>query len=89
MTIVLSNLFKKQFKRLDSTMQKRVKKYLKEVGGLDDPRTRGKALTGDLRKIWRYRVGDYRILCRIMDKELIITVMAVEHRSSVYREETW
>lgn len=84
MTIVLSNLFQRQFKRLDSVMQNRVDKYLKEVEELKNPRSRGKALTGDLKGIWRYRVGDYRILCNIKDKELIITAMAVVHRSKAY-----
>lgn len=84
MTIVLSNLFKRQFKRLDSVTQRRVNKYLKEISDLENPRSRGKALTGDFKGVWRYRVGDYRILCHIMDKEMVITVMTVAHRSSVY-----
>lgn len=47
------------FLSLDRTVQKRVKKYMDEVQALDDPRSRGHALTGELSGLWRYRVGDW------------------------------
>ena len=75
----------KQFSKLDRLLQSRVKKYMSEIAALDDPRSRGKALTSNLAGLWRYRVGDYRILCRIHDDKLVITVIEIAHRSTIYR----
>ena len=75
----------KQFSRLDKPTQSRIKKYMSEIALLDNPRSRGKALTSNLSGLWRYRVGNYRILCRIHDDRLIITVIEIGHRSTVYR----
>lgn len=74
----------KQFARLDKPIQMQIKKYMSEIAILDNPRARGKGLTSNLSGLWRYRVGDYRILCRIRDDKLIITVIEIEHRSMVY-----
>ena len=74
----------KQFTQLDKPIQRRIKKYMSEIAILDNPRARGKGLTSNLSGLWRYRVGDYRILCRIRDDKLIITVIEIEHRSTVY-----
>ncbi|UTD03491.1 type II toxin-antitoxin system RelE/ParE family toxin [Treponema socranskii subsp. buccale] len=75
----------KQFSRLNKPLQNRIKKYMSEIASLDNPRSRGKALTSNLSGLWRYRIGDYRILCRIHDDKLIITVIGIGHRSTVYR----
>ena len=75
----------KQFSRLNKSIQSRIKKYMSEIALLDNPRSRGKALTSNLSGLWRYRIGDYRILCRINDDRLIITVIEIGHRSTVYR----
>ena len=58
---------------------------MNEIASLDNPRSRGKALTSNLSGLWRYRVGDYRILCRIHDDKLVITVIEIGHRSTVYQ----
>ena len=83
MKVVLTETFKKQLKKLDAAISKRVLDYLEQIELLDNPRSRGKALTSNLSGLWRYRVGDYRILCRICDD--IITVIEIAHRSTVYR----
>jgi len=85
MKVVLPETFKKQLKKLDAAISKRVLDYLEQIELLDNPRSRGKALTSNLSGLWRYRVGDYRILCRIRDDKLIITVIEIAHRSTVYR----
>ena len=84
MKVILTDTFKKQLKKLDAAISKRVLDYLEQVELLDNPRSRGKALTSNLAGLWRYRVSDYRILCRIRDDKLIITVIEIEHRSTVY-----
>lgn len=74
----------RQLSKLDKSVQKKIKTYLNQVAELENPRSRGKALIGNLAGFWRYRVGDYRILCKIKDERLIITVVEVGHRREVY-----
>ena len=85
MKVILTETFKKQLKKLDAAISKRVLDYLEQIELLDNPRSRGKALTSNLSGLWRYSVDNYRILCRINDDRLIITVIEIGHRSTVYR----
>lgn len=76
----------KELKKLGHSAQAEIIKYLDErVAGVRDPRRQGKALSADLAGLWRYRVGDYRILCHIKDRELLVLVVSVGHRKNVYR----
>ena len=76
----------KQVKKLDHTNRQRIKKFLEHrLAEREDPRHLGKALKHS-ENIWRYRVGDYRILCQIIDNEIVVLVINVEHRSTVYRK---
>lgn len=76
--------FDKAARKLDRQVLRRVKVYLDEVCELDDPRSRGKGLTGELAGYWRYRVGDYRVLVEIRDEALIIVAITLGHRSGIY-----
>lgn len=58
---------------------------LKNVDGCEDPRAHGKGLTANRSGEWRYRVGDYRILCEIRDDELVVLALEIGHRRSVYK----
>ena len=73
--------------KLGSTNAKRILKFLYErIANRDDPRSTGKALVGsELGGLWRYRVGDYRILCRIEDDKICILVLEIGHRREIYR----
>lgn len=71
-------------KKLDRQIVKRIIAKLREIARLEDPRSTGKALTGNLAGLWRYRVGDYRIVCDIEDEVLLVLVVDVAHRSKVY-----
>lgn len=76
---------KRQLHKLDKRWQGAILDYLEdEIAPLKDPRNRGKGLIGDKRGLWRYRVGDYRILCEIRDEELVITAVTIGHRRDVY-----
>ena len=86
MTVSFSGKALKQLSKLDSSIQKRIIDFLTEISQLSDPRSRGKLLVGNLRGIWRYRVGVYRILCQIKDKELCIFVVEVGHRREIYEK---
>lgn len=56
----------------------------KNLAECEDPRIRGKALRGDRKNQWRYRIGDYRLIVDIRDKELVILVIKIGHRREVY-----
>lgn len=76
--------FDRVVRKLDRQVTRRIKGYLDEVCELEDPRSRGKALTGDLAGYWRYRIGDYRVLVEIRDHELVIIAISFGHRSTIY-----
>lgn len=73
--------------KLDKPTARRVTEFLRNrVAPLDDARSIGHALTGsELGEFWRYRVGDYRIVCEIRDKVLVILVIRIGHRREIYR----
>lgn len=75
----------KVLKRLSVANQRRIIDYLEHRVAKGDPRTLGKALQGKLSGLWRYRVGDYRIIARIQDDRLVVMVIDIGHRSAVYR----
>jgi mRNA interferase RelE/StbE len=57
----------------------------KRIALQSNPRLTGRALVGDLSGLWRYRVGDHRIICEIKDKDIIILVIEIGDRKDVYR----
>lgn len=75
----------KTLKNLPKTVQKRIITVLTDISTLEDPRERGKGLTGNLKDLWRYRVGDYRIICRIKNNVLTVYVIDIGHRSEIYK----
>ena len=76
----------KQLRKLDRVAQISVLRFLREkLMPATDPRQWGKALHGDKRGLWRYRVGDYRIVCDIQDERITVVVLTVGHRKEVYR----
>ena len=82
--VELTDTAAKQLARLDKTQAQRITKYLRRLMQLEDPRDAGKALTGNWRTYWRYRVGDYRVVCETRDNELVIVAVLIGHRSEVY-----
>lgn len=75
----------KQLRKLGHEPARRILGYLdKQIAGSQDPRELGKSLKGDLGEFWRFRVDDYRILCEIKDKELVVLVVRIGHRRDVY-----
>jgi mRNA interferase RelE/StbE len=84
-TIKFSKTADKALRKLDRSVSAKILDELESISKLDDPRTRGKALQYNLSGLWRYRVGDYRIVCDIEDGVLVILVVDVAHRSKVYQ----
>ncbi len=86
-TIDYNSDVQKTLKKIDPQTRNRIRSYLHErIATLDDPRQTGQALQGsELGNYWRYRVGDYRILCDIQDNKLVVLVIEIGHRREVYR----
>ena len=82
--IELTGSAEKELAKLDKPVAKRIIKFLRERVSID-PRATGKALKGDHSGLWRYRVGDYRVICEIYDEKISLLVVRVGHRKEVYR----
>lgn len=74
----------KSLNQLDRTIQNRIRRYLKQLITQANPRQQGKALTGKYAGLWRYRIGDYRLICHIEDNKLTILVLELGHRKDIY-----
>jgi mRNA interferase RelE/StbE len=75
----------KELKKLDGVAQKRIIQYLKtQVVVQSNPRLLGRSLKGNKQGLWRYRVGNYRIICEILDTQMLVLVVKVGSRQSVY-----
>lgn len=84
--VQISRTAEKQTRKLDRQIQTEIVRYLRErVEGATNPRDFGKPLRGEKKGLWRYRVGDYRIICDIRDAERTVVVLALGHRKHVYR----
>jgi mRNA interferase RelE/StbE len=77
----------KELEKLDREAARRILRFLRErVAVLDDPRSIGEALRGpELGRFWKYRVGDYRLICHIQDQRITVLVLRVGHRRDIYR----
>jgi mRNA interferase RelE/StbE len=86
-TIDYTGTARKQLRKLDQQTARRIVDFMNErIATQKDPRSTGKALTGPmLGTYWRYRVGDYRIICDIQDGVLRILVIEIGNRSAIYR----
>lgn len=85
--IEITPRFEKEFKKLDRYTQKILKAWItKNLASCDNPRTHGKPLSANQSGRWRYRIGDYRMICEIQDEKLVILALTIGHRSTVYNQ---
>ena len=84
-TVEVSNYAEKQLRKLDKPIQKRLLDWLDDrIEGCKNPRHFGEPLRGEMAGLWRYRIGDYRVLCEIQDQQLVVLALAVGHRREIY-----
>ncbi len=77
--------FDKAFAKLDKHVQKIIKSWImKNLMDTENPRLHGKGLTANRVGQWRYRIGDYRLICQIEDEKVIIVMLDVGHRREIY-----
>jgi mRNA interferase RelE/StbE len=74
----------KFLKKSDRQIQIKILKYLEKIS--KNPTSFGKALSSNLKGLWRYRIEDYRIICDLQEKELIVLVLDIDHRSKIYKK---
>ncbi len=83
--VIYDEFAKKQLSKLDRKAQSDILRYMREHIATDnDPRRFGKELHSDMKGLWRYRVHNYRIICKIEDDRLIVMVVDVDHRKDIY-----
>ena len=86
-TVNTTPRFDKEFKKLDKYTQWMLVAWIdKNLENCTNPRIYGKGLTSNRRGQWRYRIGDYRIICNIEDNKLVILALTVAHRRDIYKD---
>lgn len=85
--VELDEAAERDLDKLDPQISRRILRFLNErIGKLDDPRSIGEALRGSrLGNFWKYRVGDYRIICDIQDERVLVFVLRIGNRREIYR----
>lgn len=86
-TVEFDDRARRELRKLDSPIQREILSYLRErIAGSSDPRAFGKSLRKNLAGLWRYRVGNYRLICRIENERVVVLVLKVGHRREVYED---
>lgn len=84
-SVETTDRFDREFKKLDRYTQRMIKGWIdKNLVECENPRQHGKGLTANRSGQWRYRIGDYRLICQIDDGKLVILALSVGHRREVY-----
>ena len=85
-TVEISDVAERQLRKLDRQIQKRILDWLDDrLEGCKNPRHFGEPLKGDHAGFWRYRIGNYRVLCEIHDQYVVVLVLTIGHLKQVYR----
>ena len=86
-TVEFDDRARRELRKLDAKTQQTILRYLRErIAGADDPRRFGKPLRMKLAGLWRYRIGDYRLICRREENRLVVLVLRVGHRREIYED---
>jgi mRNA interferase RelE/StbE len=85
-TVEISAFAQKQLGKLDRQVARRILDWLDDrIEGSKDPRHLGELLKGDLAGLWRYCIGDFRVVCEIQDGRMVVLALSVGHRRGIYR----
>ena len=83
--VIFSDRAIKQLEKIDNYTKALIMGWIeKNLVDCENPRLHGKSLTGDKKGQWRYRIGNYRLICKINDREITILVLEVGHRRNIY-----
>ena len=85
-TVEIADFAERQLRKLDPPVRRRILDYLEDrIEDCKNPRHFGEPLKGARAGLWRYRVGDYRIVCQIGEQRLVVLALAIGHRREIYR----
>lgn len=85
-TVEIGDFAESQLMKLDKPVRERVLNYLYDrLEGCKNPHHFGEPLKGDKSGLWRYRVGDYRIICQLQEQRLVVLALSIGHRRDIYR----
>ncbi len=86
-TVEISAFAQRQLAKLDRPAAARILDWLESrLEGQGNPRHFGEALRGELAGLWRYRIGDFRVICEIQDQRLVVHALSIGHRREIYRK---
>ena len=86
-TVETTPRFDREFKKLDRYTQRMLKSWIiSHLEGCENPRAIGKGLTANRSGQWRYRIGEYRLICEIEDEKLVILALTIGHRRDIYEK---
>jgi len=86
-TVEYSQQALKVIKKLDKQTRALIVGWIeKNLNGCENPRQHGKGLTADKAGLWRYRIGDYRVIADIQDARIVIMITTVGHRRDIYKK---
>jgi mRNA interferase RelE/StbE len=85
--ILYSDEYLKALKKIDKSSAKRIMDYLDKIPTLKNPMQKGKALKGYGKGFWRYRIGDYRVIVKVIKKKLTVIAVDVGHRNKIYKKQ--
>jgi mRNA interferase RelE/StbE len=74
----------RHFTKLDTAVKKRILDFFERTLQLPNPKAKAVQLSGNKKAFWRYRIGDYRVICRFEDNEMIIVAVKIGHRRDIY-----
>ncbi len=76
----------KELKKLDTKARRTIVRFMRDKIATDeDPRRFGDPLRKDLKGLWKYRIGPYRVICSIEDRQIVVLVVRVGHRKNIYK----
>jgi mRNA interferase RelE/StbE len=74
-------------RKLDRSIRREILDYMEQrIANAEDPRKFGKPLRASKFGLWRYRVRDYRVICQLQDRRLVVLVVSIGHRSTIYED---
>ena len=86
-TVEISAFAQKQLRKLDKPVAERILNWLDDrIEGCKNPRHFGEPLSGEWAGLWRYRVGDFRVICEIRAQSLVVLAWSIGHRREIYRK---
>ena len=84
-SIIFDHTAEKQFAKLEKSVQTRILHFFERVIKSQNPKDKALQMTGNHKDFYRYRIGDYRVICRFEDDELLILAVKIGHRKEVYQ----